>query len=244
MKKPSLSSHGIARVRALLDHAACPTAFPVVRTRFLGNIATPRLDASPVQTVTNLWGGQLPTFDTAAAANELFDALMGLWNALATHQSESTPFRLTRIATQAEPEDLRRLCQIRIDELEGFIDGLFGDEEAIELPERAHEALEHLREINAMLHGIVELLGRQPAPPASADDVAGTLRNVRELSRIAEQGVACGCPGLHASPPTPAGDERGDQADDSLSARRGRAGNVPSTGVDPGGWASGTPAHC
>ncbi len=120
MKKPSLSSHGIARVRALLDHAACPTAFPVVRTRFLGNIATPRLDASPVQTVTKLWGGQLPTFDTAAAANELFDALMGLWNALATHQSESTPFRLTRIATQAEPEDLRRLCQIRIDELEGF----------------------------------------------------------------------------------------------------------------------------
>ena len=134
-----------------------------------------------------MWGGQLPTFDTAAAANELFDALMGLWNALATHQSESTPFRLTRIATQAEPEDLRRLCQIRIDELEGFIDGLFGDEEAIELPERAHEALEHLREINAMLHGIVELLGRQPAPSASADDVAGPLRNVRELSRIAEQ---------------------------------------------------------
>ena len=64
---------------------------------------------------------------------------------------------------------------------------LFGDEEAIELPERAHEALENLREINAMLHGIVELLGRQPAPSASADDVAGTLRNVRELSRIAEQ---------------------------------------------------------
>ena len=35
--------------------------------------------------------------------------------------------------------------------------------------------------------GIVELLGRQPAPPTSADDVAGTLRKVRELSRIAEQ---------------------------------------------------------
>ena len=160
---------------------------------------------------------------------------MGLWNALVTHQSESTPFRLTRIATQAEPDDLRRLCQIRIDELEGFIDGLFGDEEAIELPERAHEALENLREINAMLHGIVELLGRQPAPSASADDVAGTLRNVRELSRIAEQEAACGYPGLHPSPPTPAGDEYDDQVDDSLRARRGRAANVPSTDVDPGG---------
>ena len=63
----------------------------------------------------------------------------------------------------------------------------YRDEEAIELLERAHEALENLRKINAMLHGIVELLGRQPAPPASADDVAGTLRNVQELSRIAEQ---------------------------------------------------------
>ena len=98
---------------------------------------------------------------------------------LLAHRAES--------AHQRQPEDLRRLCQIRIDELEGFIDGLFGDEEAIELPERAHEALENLREINAMPHGIIELLGRQPAPPASADDVAGTLRNVRELSRIAEQ---------------------------------------------------------
>ena len=182
-----LSSDGAARIRALLDRYACPTAFPVVRTRFLGNIATPRLHASPVQAITNLWGGQLPTFDTAAAAKELFDALVGLWNALATHQSDGTPFRLTRLATQAEPEDLRRLCRTRIGELDGFIDGLFGDEEAIELPERAHEALEHLGEITAMLHGIIELLGRQTAPPPSADDVAGTLRNVRELSRIAEQ---------------------------------------------------------
>ena len=70
-------SHGIARVRALLDHTGCPTAFPVVRTRFLGTIATPRLDASSVQTVASLWGGQLPTFDTAAAANELFEAARG-----------------------------------------------------------------------------------------------------------------------------------------------------------------------
>ena len=187
MKKPSLSSHGTARVRALLDRYACPTAFPIVRTRFLGNIATPRLDASPVQTIASLWEGQLPTFDKAAAAKDLFEALVGLWNALATHESDGTPFRLTKIAAQAEPEALRRLCRTRIDELEGFIDGLFGDEEAIELPERAHEGLDNLGEITAMLHGIVELLERQPAPPASADDLTGTLRNVRQLSRIAEQ---------------------------------------------------------
>ena len=48
-------------------------------------------------------------------------------------------------------------------------------------------------------------------------------------------GAACGYPGLHPSPPTPAGDEYDDQADDSLRARRGRAANVPSTDVDPGG---------
>ena len=58
---------------------------------------------------------------------------------------------------------------------------------SIRWSDRSLSTITNLREINAMLHGIVELLGHQPAPSASADDVAGTLRNVRELSRIAEQ---------------------------------------------------------
>ena len=68
-----------------------------------------------------------------------------------------------------------------------FIDGLFGDEEVIDLPERPTEALHHLGEINAMLRGILDLLERESAPPASEQDVVRMLGEVRELSRIAEK---------------------------------------------------------
>ena len=132
-----------------------------MRTRFLGNIATPKLDASPVQTIKSLWGGELPEFDDMVAVNELFEALMSLWNALAKHQSAIKPYRLVRMAATPDPDDLRRLCRTRTEELEGFIDGLFGDEEVIDLPERANEALDNLGEINTMMHGILDLMEKR-----------------------------------------------------------------------------------
>ncbi len=78
-------------------------------------------------------------------------------------------------------------CRTRVEELEGFIDGLFGDEDAIDLPERATEALHHLGEITAMIRGVLALMERESAPPASDQDVVRMLGEVRELSRIAEK---------------------------------------------------------
>ena len=187
MKKPSLKYVGDQSVRALLARYACPIPFHAVRTRFLGNIATPKLDASPVQTIKSLWGGELPEFDDMVAVNELFEALMSLWNALGKHQSAIKPYRLVRMAATPDPDDLRRLCRTRTEELEGFIDGLFGDEEVIDLPERANEALDNLGEINTMMHGILDLMERESAPPASEQEVVRMFRKVRELSRIAEK---------------------------------------------------------
>ena len=187
MKKPSLKYVGSKAVRALLERYACPIPFHVVRMRFLGNIATPQLAASPIETIKSLWGGELPEFDNLDAAKELFEAMMSLWNELARHQSGTKPVRLARMAVKPDPDELRHLCQTRTEELEGFIDGLFGDEEAVDLPERANEALSHLAEINAMLHGILDLMAREPAPSASEEDMASTLKNVVELSRIAEK---------------------------------------------------------
>ena len=66
-------------VRILLRRYQCPVPFHAVRTRFLGNIATPAMQAAPMETVSALWGGELPAFDTLDAANELIGALvMGL----------------------------------------------------------------------------------------------------------------------------------------------------------------------
>src|SRR6186997_339938 len=85
-------------VRALLDKHGCPVPFHKVRTRFLGNIATPELSASPLQIIKDLWGGELPVFDSIDELNELMGALVeGLWNDLTRHQKRSQPFRLTRV---------------------------------------------------------------------------------------------------------------------------------------------------
>ena len=174
MKKRALTCVGDGRIRALLGRYACPTSFHIVRTRLLGNIATPKLKASPFRTIERLWGGNLLEFDDASAANELFEALMGLWNDLVKHQSRTKPFRLTRVAVKAKLDDLRRLCRTRTEELEGLIEGLFGDERAIDLPQRANEALNNLGEINAMMRGIVDLLERETASPGSEEDLTGT----------------------------------------------------------------------
>lgn len=67
--------------------------------RFLGDIASPAMSASPIKAVQDLWGGELPPFDTIDEANELIGALvMGLWNRLTRHQDRGSPFRMMRIA--------------------------------------------------------------------------------------------------------------------------------------------------
>ena len=116
MKKLSLKYVGAKTVRALLERYACPIPFHIVRMRFLGNIATPQLDASPIETIKSFWGGELPEFDNRAAVNELFEALMSLWNELARHQSITKPVQLVRMAVKPDPGNLIRLCQTRTEE--------------------------------------------------------------------------------------------------------------------------------
>ena len=68
-------------------------------------------------------------------------------------QSRTKPFRLARLSVKPDPDDLQRLCRTRVEEIEGFVEGLFGDEESVDVPESASEALDHLAEINASMHG-------------------------------------------------------------------------------------------
>ena len=191
MRKRFLRYAGDKAVGALLERYRCPTSFHVVRTRFLGNIATPKLDASPpprtIRTIESFWGGERPKFDDVGAANELFESLMGRWNELAKHQSATKLIRLTPMVAKPDSDDIRRLCRTRTEELEGFIEGLFGDAEFIDLPERANEALDNLGQINAMIRGIVDLMERESALPASEKDLTRILKNVGELSHIAEK---------------------------------------------------------
>ena len=173
-------------VRVLLQRYQCPVPFHAVRTRFLGNIATPAMQAAPMETVSALWGGELPAFDTLDAANELIGALvMGLWNRLSRHQERSAPFRLTRVDVSVTREGLAELALMRQEELDGFTEGLFGAHESLDFPERAHKALGLLAEIRAMLEGVREVASNR-SKPATPADITATLGHLREFTRIAE----------------------------------------------------------
>jgi hypothetical protein len=184
--KKAAKGPGEKTVRALLEKHGCPVPFHEVRTRFLGNIATPELSASPMAIIKDLWGGDLPVFENMDEANELIGALVqGLWNDLTRHQKRSQPFRLTRVPMEPSAANLGQYGLIRLQELDGFIEGLFNGKEAVDLPERAHRAVGHLSELRAMMAGICELASRDP----DADDRAQldtTFKQLHELTRIME----------------------------------------------------------
>jgi len=174
------------KVKTLLEKHDCPVPFHEVRTRLLGNIATPELSASPLRIVEGLWGGELPEFDSIDEANELIGALVqGLWNDLTRHQKRSQPFRLIRVPMEPTAANLGQYALVRLQELDGFIEGLFNSEEAIDLPERAHQAVGHLSELRAMMAGIFELVSRDPDSD-NRTQLETTFKRLRELTRIME----------------------------------------------------------
>ena len=189
MSRPPVAAMSNDEVRALLDRYRCPVPFHAVRTRFLGDIASPVMSASPLDAVKALWGGELPEFDSLDAVNELLRILvMGLWNGLSRHQERNASFRLMRAEIPETREGLAHIALIRREELDGFVEGLFGKEQSLELPERAHRALDALSELRAIFDGLHELSGN-PTKPMTADDIVQTRRHVRELTKIGEREI-------------------------------------------------------
>jgi hypothetical protein len=177
------------QARALLERYKCPVPFHEVRTRLLGNIASPVTSASPIKVVQNLWGGELPPFDTIEEANELIGALvMGLWNRLTRHQGRASPFRLMRVDTDLTREGLAALALMRRQELDGFIEGLFGREEVVDLPKRAHHGLDQLGQMRALFEAVVHFAQDGTKQPTDRG-VETTLQRMREMTKIAEHEI-------------------------------------------------------
>jgi hypothetical protein len=181
-------------IRVLLEHYRCPVPFYEVRVRFLGNIATPAVGVSPIEMVERLWSGDLPEFNSIDAANELIGALiMGLWNRLTRHQERSAPFRLVRPDVMATQEGLATLAMIRCQELDGFVEGLFGDEETIGLPERAHRGLETLSEMPALMAAVVQMASDETKrrPTRTFKPLSGTCVRRRRLRSTKSMPLFC-----------------------------------------------------
>jgi hypothetical protein len=114
--------------------------------------------------------------------------VLGLWNRLSRHQERNAPFRLVRIEIPETKEGLAHIALIRREELGGFVEGLFGKEQSLELPERAHRALDALSELRAIFDGLYKLAG-DPSKRVTADDIAQTRRNLRESTKVGEREI-------------------------------------------------------
>lgn len=176
-----------AAMRVLLKRYACPVPYHQVRARFMGNIATPDMNASPMKEVQRLWNDELPELEDKKEAETFFGVLLqGMWNGLSAHQKRSDPFKLARVKTAPASYDyLARLGKVRREEIDGFIDGLFAGREEMDFPERAHKAVGTLGELRG-LFAATEDMAMNPPGPADVSTMEQTVKHLRELTRIAE----------------------------------------------------------
>jgi hypothetical protein len=135
MSQPKAPYLGDAAAKRLLQRYRCPTPFHVVRMRFWGEIVSPSLQASPIKTIESFWPSGLPTFDDAEEANVFFQALMGLWNNVASFQSASPPLKLQKVDKVDNREALHAAAKLRVEELhDGFMHGFTGGNRQMDVP--------------------------------------------------------------------------------------------------------------
>ena len=176
-------------VEALLLRLGCPTPLHALRTLILGHIASPGLEVSPMAPLAQAWGGELPEFASTDEVEEVMQVLVhGLWNRLSEHQNSRTPFRLPRFEVLPTRQALLDLARMRAQELKGFVDGLFGTEDEMLLPQKAHEAVVALAELHAMFDGAAGLLA-DDSKPAPAQELKGLLRNLQQMTIVADEHI-------------------------------------------------------
>jgi hypothetical protein len=135
------------------------------------------------------WGGELPEFASADEAEEVMQVLVhGLWNRLSEHQNSRTPFRLPRFEVLPTRQALLDLARMRAQELTGYVDGLFGTEDEMLLPQKAHEAVVALSGLHAMFDGAAGLLA-DDSKPAPAQELKGLLRNLQQMAIVADEHI-------------------------------------------------------
>jgi len=181
--------HGIkARAIALLERYDCPTPYHAVCTHFLGAMSG-SAPVQPMKILATIWDGALPAFPSIDAVNELLEALInGLWNELTAHQDDMQPYRLTPMPARATRQSLARLVETRAEEIHGFLTGIFGDQEDLEVPEPMAESLDTLMELGEMFSGMQAML-EDPEKPASTADLKVLKAHLAELTHIVEQEI-------------------------------------------------------
>jgi hypothetical protein len=172
--------------QALLTRLRCPIPLHVVRTLFLGHIASPREGVSPMAAVAHAWGGEMPQLASQAEFEQVMVVLLnGLWNRLSEHQSTRKPFRLPRYEVLATRQALHHFARVRSQELQAFADGLFGAESELRFPQKAHEAVTVLAQLQTAFDASAALLADE-SKPAPAGELKALLQNLHQMTTLAD----------------------------------------------------------
>ena len=176
------------RAIALLERYDCPTPYHAVCTHFLGAMSG-SAPVQPMKVLATIWNGKLPAFPSIDAVNELLEALInGLWNELTVHQDKTRPYRLMSMPARATRQSLASLVETRTEEIHGFLTGIFGDQENLEVPEPMADSLDTLMELGEIFSGMQALL-EDPEKPASPADLKALKARIAELTHLVEQEI-------------------------------------------------------
>jgi len=175
-----------ARAIEMLERYDCPMPYHAVCTHFLGAMSGVA-PVQPMKVLARIWDGKLPAFASIEAVNELLEALInGLWNELTVHQDEKQPYRLMKFPAGVTRASLACLAETRAEEIDGFLTGVFGDQENIEVPEPMGASLGTLMELVENFARMQALL-EDPENPASAEVFEGLKKQFVVLTNFAEQ---------------------------------------------------------
>jgi hypothetical protein len=124
------------------------------------------------------WAGKPPAFAADGPERKLIDALVsGSWEPLTKQQEPESAFHLERVESTPTPAALAATATTRRQEIDGFVDGLFGEtDQDVEFPERAEVGL----------HGLARMRGTLAEIANSIDtwSVSGSKKNIDATGRV------------------------------------------------------------
>ena len=119
---------------------------------------------------------------------------------------------------------------MRRQELDGFIEGLFGHEEVVDIAERAHRGLDELGQMRALFEAVVHLVEGDAKQPTDKG-IETTLRRMREMTKIAEHEIHAVVFHLHSHPKANDGGDANNEANRALAPWRARRRLAPVSGA-------------
>ena len=179
-----------AAIRALLKRHKCPLPFHQVRAHVLGNIVSPVGTAPPVALLKRLWAGNPPAFASVGAESRVLDALVtGSWEPLIKHQEPESAFHLVRVESKPTRAGLAAAALTRRQEIDGFVDGLFGEtDKDVEFPERAEDGLRDLARMRGTLAEVADAVDTWRVS-GTKKNIEATVRLLRAITNSAEHEI-------------------------------------------------------